>query len=171
MVADTFYNRNRIGSEGEMYFKKYLTDRGIPLSYIRDVRKDAFFQKGDIDFLVYNMDGELWKMEIKTDNRLHETGCILWEVKKDSGNTGRLERCQADYVFYYSPVTHQRFLLNLPRTREYVHKMHNLETMHVEKSDVYKLDIKDLTERKLLVEVWLLSLIHYHLSLSSALRG
>lgn len=154
MIKDTFYNRSRIGQKGEMEFKNWLVnERKIPTGNIKDVRKDPFWQSLDIDFLVKSLTGDLLKVEVKTSNTAHLTGYLVWDFTKNSGAVGKLERSQADVVFWYFPVTGEKYIMKLPLTREYIHNANHLELKQMYDSQVYLLDIDKLIEEKLLTKI------------------
>lgn len=150
MVALSFYNQNRRGSVGERQFVEYLRNEwGIPQNQILDLTKEKFWQRGDIDYAVYNTKGELLLFEVKTDYYAHKSGTLIWEHSKESGNEGRLKRCQADYVFYYLAENGEKYLMDLERAREYVYSTTRTPT-YLHSAEVYFLEIPELTEKGVL---------------------
>ena len=154
MVARTFNNQLRIGSEGERMFIRYLIDeRGVPTGYIKDVRKDKTYQALDVDFIVKTKRGKQIKVEVKTNNYTHETGKMPWEMAKRSGAKGLHERSAADYMFYYLPATGDKYLIDLPRARECVHKMHNLELRTIHDGNLYFVPIQTLIDEGIMLHL------------------
>ena len=73
-----FHSDNEIGNKGENIIFNYLLNHSSTINLV-DVSKDKWFQQFDIDFLQVTADGDINKIEVKTDRIADKTGNMVYE--------------------------------------------------------------------------------------------
>lgn len=128
-----FHSDNEIGNKGENTIFNFLSTHPSTITII-DVSKDKWFQQLDIDFLQITTDGDINKIEVKTDKVADRTGNMIYEVYSDSRcySMGCFEKTKADYIFYYLINTNILYIFNTLELRDWVsiHK-HILELVNI----------------------------------------
>lgn len=111
----------KTGEQGEEVVFRYLQTLDT-VELVEDVRKEAMFQKHDIDFLVYTKQAVIFPIEVKSDTMAHRTGNIAYEVysNKHYGTQGCFEKTKAKYIYYYLVATKQLYKIDVQALREYV---------------------------------------------------
>lgn len=118
-----------------------------------DVRKDKNFQEQDIDFLVEDLDRQFTPVEVKTDYKAQETGNLVYELST-SGNIGCFEKTQARYIIYYLPRIETAYFVEVSKLREFVKTTKPKVVKMGDYSQGYLLSIKDLADRKVIVDTF-----------------
>lgn len=122
---------NKFGELGENIIYNYLWKHKSTLKIV-DVSKDKWFQQFDIDFLQVTNDGNINKIEVKTDRLADKTGNMVYEIYSDRRTyaKGCFEKTQADYIFYYLINTNILYIFDTQELREWVlEHQHNLKLM------------------------------------------
>lgn len=122
---EKFYADLQYAEIGEALVWQMLNECEIT-DYVEDVRKDVRYQALDIDFVLHKTDGNIMKIEVKTDRLGHRTGNFVYETKSNS-NEGCLSRSQADVVFYYLSETQTLYLVYLGSLRQYLSQVYYRE--------------------------------------------
>lgn len=79
-MGKTFWEDMKKGELGEALVWNYLVNKDT-IRQVTDVRKDKrYFNKEDVDFLVQTWNNWIYKVEVKTDFKAHETNNIFYEV-------------------------------------------------------------------------------------------
>ena len=124
-----FHKDNIVGQNGENIIYDYLWKHKSTLKIV-DVTKDEWFQQFDIDFLQIDIQGNINKIEVKTDRMADKTGNMVYEVWSDKRfySKGCFEKTEADYIFYYLINTNILYIFNTQELREWVlEHQHNLK--------------------------------------------
>lgn len=119
---------------------------------VLDVRKDPYFQNLDIDFLAEKQSGIVIKYEVKTDRQAHKTGNIVFE-KTTSGNTGCLEKSNADYILYYLSEAKIMYGFWLDDIRSYIESSNPRIVDMGDSATGYLLNISQLESRNLIKKI------------------
>lgn len=111
----------KIGNVGEEVIFNFL-EKNKATKTILDVRNDKFFQELDIDFIQETKQGEVRKIEVKTDTIAHKTGNLAYEhtSNKYYNTIGCFEKTRADYIFYYLTETGELYILHTNTLRSYI---------------------------------------------------
>ena len=118
-----FHSDNEIGNKGENiicdYLKNLYSTKGLV-----NVSRDEWFQQFDIDFLQIDTQGNINKIEVKTDRMADKTGNMVYEVYSDKRTytQGCFEKTEADYIFYYLINTNILYIFNTQELREWVYE-------------------------------------------------
>ena len=118
-MGKTFWEDVERGALGESVVWNYLSSLDNIRSII-DVRKDKrYFNKEDVDFLVQTWKNDIYKIEIKTDFKAHETNNLFYEIKTLT-DKGCFDRTKSDIIFYYIPQLNQILKVGVDRIRKYI---------------------------------------------------
>lgn len=117
-MQEKFVNDLSFGEIGEMVTWNILTKQEN-VRAIMDVRSDKRSQDDDVDFIVQYSNKQVYKIEVKTDRKAHETGNIIYELTSNS-NPGCMARSKADYFYYYIPGLNKVYVLNNKGLRDYL---------------------------------------------------
>jgi hypothetical protein len=122
MIQSKFQQDLKTGEIGEQKVWEYLLGLSIT-QMLYDVRTDKFFQRLDIDFIHCDKEGEIRKIEVKTDTMAHRTGNLAYEhtSNKYYNTIGCFEKTRADYMFYYLSEVDEIYIINMNKLRNYVH--------------------------------------------------
>lgn len=110
------------GNYGEDLLRKFMAFKGFEvedLSYIQEYREK------DIDFKFRRVGGKWKTIEVKTDNRMANTGNIVVEVamNRQSGKVpGWLYYCEADYLCFVDSHSYKFIFINWPKLQKLVFK-------------------------------------------------
>lgn len=96
---DSFYNKKKIGDEGEYIVTKLLQDKGYDVINVTD---EIEWRKADVDLLIYKNDKLIHKVEVKTENAGAYTGNFFVETKSN-GKQGWIFYTEADYIYVVVP--------------------------------------------------------------------
>lgn len=124
-----FITDNNIGCKGENIIYDYLMNHPSTDNLI-NVSNDSWFQQFDIDFIQIDGDGDVNKIEVKTDRMADKTGNMVYEVYSDRRNytKGCFEKTESDYIFYYLINTNILYIFDTQELREWVlEHQHNLK--------------------------------------------
>ena len=119
----------QVGNKGENIIYDYLMNHPST-DNVMDVSKSWWFQQFDIDFIQIDGDGDVNKIEVKTDRMADRTGNMVYEVYSDKRfyTLGCFEKTKADYIFYYLINTNILYIFNTQELREWVlEHQHNLK--------------------------------------------
>lgn len=98
MKSTNFLKAKRVGDQGE----KLVADWMQRLGYnVEDVSMNRDYFDKDIDFLM-SKDGEEMTVEVKTDQRMADSGNVLLEIRVDvdKNKDGWWKYCQATHLFF-----------------------------------------------------------------------
>lgn len=86
------------GKQGEYLARKCLEANGFT---VKDVSNNSDYWKQDVDLLAEKQ-GRLYKIEVKWDDVIAESGCFFFEVITDidRNKQGWAKYTEADYIFY-----------------------------------------------------------------------
>lgn len=119
---------------------------------VLDVRKDAYFQAKDVDFLQQTTDGTINKIEVKSDRQAHRTRNIVYETVCN-GEAGCLLRSDADYIYYYFVESQECYMIIADRLKSYVNTAMLNSVRMGDGSEGYLINIDDLISRKVAINV------------------
>lgn len=88
---------------------------------IIDRHEDESSRSLGIDFEIYDPKRWVFRIEVKTDNRIHETGNLFIEHKMErllGTSKGWLHYCMADLVCYHDSVQDIGYLIDWRKMRE-----------------------------------------------------
>ena len=150
----SFRKDNKFGEIGENKISKYILSLPITMGIV-DVSKDECFQQFDIDFLQITTDGDINKIEVKTDKIADKTGNMVYEKysNKQYFTKGCFEKTKADYIFYYLININVIYIFNTQELIQWVWE-HEHEYELVDMGDsasgyIIKLsDLKDISIKK-----------------------
>ena len=116
----------QVGNKGENIIYDYLMNHPSTDSLI-NVSNDSWFQQFDIDFIQIDGDGDVNKIEVKTDRMADKTGNMVYEIFSDrrTHTKGCFEKTHADYIFYYLINTKVLYIFNTQELREWVYEHRN----------------------------------------------
>ena len=126
-----FITDNNVGHKGESVIYDYLMNHPSTDNLI-NVSNDSWFQQFDIDFIQIDGDGDVNKIEVKTDRMADRTGNMVYEVYSDKRfyTLGCFEKTKADYIFYYLINTNILYIFDTQELREWIlEHQHNLKLM------------------------------------------
>ena len=144
-----FHSDNEIGNKGENIICDYLKNLSSTIGLV-DVSKDEWFQQFDIDFLQIDIQGNINKIEVKTDRLADKTGNMIYEIWSDRRiySKGCFEKTEADYIFYYLINTNILYIFNTLELREWV-KKHEIKLKRTPMGDYavgYLIPLNDLKD-------------------------
>lgn len=108
------------GAVGEAVLKAYIQKQGFD---VVDRSDDVEYQKRDIDFEFSMNGGRVYSVEVKTDNRMYDTGNIVIEdsMQRKWGNQkGWLHYCEADILCFIDVVSYKFYFFDWPRLKSLV---------------------------------------------------
>ena len=111
------------GKIGEKKTLDFLNS--LDMTYrVEDVTEDELWQKLDVDFLQIVKDGEIYRIEVKTDTIAHKSGNIVYEHTSNiKYNTkGCFEKTKSDIMFYYLSEVDELYYINIYELRKYVNE-------------------------------------------------
>lgn len=118
-----FKTTRNSGDFGETAVKEYLKRKYGCL--IHDCSELPEYRSKDIDFF-YSKDGKGWtSVEVKTDNRMSETGNIVIEnamFRKKGRVNGWLYYCEANILCFVDENNYVFYFFNWKRLKEEIHK-------------------------------------------------
>lgn len=109
----------QIGTYGELDFISYFSNR----YEIEDVRLNEEYWARDIDFILTSKEtGAARTVEVKTDNRIFQTGNLFIETEnpRSANGLGWFNFCEADIVCYYDFVQKIFHFFTMEELRKYV---------------------------------------------------
>ncbi|NMA74530.1 MAG: hypothetical protein GX963_10305 [Bacteroidales bacterium] len=118
------YKRDKqFGDKGEALMKEWLEKRELT-ERIEDVSDDPYYQKKDIDFLVYQKTGKTMKVDVKYDTLIDKTGNVFIElISNDKKKTpGNFIYSKADLFLYVFAKSKRVLIIPLKEAREYIYK-------------------------------------------------
>ena len=118
-----FYSDIEVGNKGENIIYDYILNHPST-DMLVNVSKDWWFQQLDIDFVQVDGNGDVNKIEVKTDRLADKTGNMVYEVWSDRRiySKGCFEKTQADYIFYYLINTKVLYIFKAQELRQWVQK-------------------------------------------------
>lgn len=98
MKSTNFLKAKRIGNQGEKLVAEWLQRIGYE---VEDVSMNRDYFAKDIDFIVTKGEEEM-AVEVKTDQRMADSGNVLLEVRVDvdKNKPGWWQYCQATHLFF-----------------------------------------------------------------------
>lgn len=107
-----------IGKQGEQLFQQKMIKRG---NQVKDVSADPnYYYKGD--FIITSTTGETAIVEVKYDERIHETNNLYLEIINTNSELalGWFESCRADFLAYGDAASQKFYIFSLKELREQV---------------------------------------------------
>ena len=120
MPKTRFIQPSSDGKTGELFVARFFQKLHWNVKDLTGIQK---YRDEDIDFIVTNQDGESFRIEVKTDTRMHETGNVVVEkkmIRPTGERDGWLYKCKADYICYLSAATGAACFLDWPPLRQAV---------------------------------------------------
>lgn len=154
-MGKTFWSDVKRGNIGELVVYDYLM--GLEnIKAILDVRKDKrYFNKEDVDFLIMDLKNNIYKAEIKTDYKAHETNNIFYEIQTLQ-DKGCFNRTKSDIVYYYIPESNVLLRIDVYKIKKYVSDNRNILKL-ISGGDYgtsgYLLNIDDLEKADILKKI------------------
>ena len=128
-----------------------LLSKNPSIVQVLDVRHEPKFQKMDVDFIAITHTKNYVFVEVKTDEKAHESGNIVYEISSN-GNLGCFARTDADYVYYYVRQTGDCHLINVRALRDYI-DMNRLEVKKMgDGAQGFLIPIKTLISKGIIVK-------------------
>ena len=111
----------KIGSIGERVVWDAL-QHNPNIRTVFDVRLAKKYQEFDVDFEIELMNREIKWIEVKTDQRMHETRNVFYEIQSNEhcGTIGCFEKTKADLMMIYNELTGIIYQIDIKRLRQYV---------------------------------------------------
>lgn len=108
---------------GEIKAYLYLQSQGY---FVEDLTDNPKFWKQDIDFSA-EKNGKLEYIEVKWDNRIHQTNNMYVETQTDIDNNkdGWFNICKADYIFYGDSYNNLFYKFKFSDLKDYIEKHNN----------------------------------------------
>lgn len=105
---------------GEIKAFLYLQSQGY---FVEDLTDNPVFWDKDIDFSI-EKNGNIEYIEVKWDNRIHQTGNLYVEkyTDIDKKKKGWFEICQADYILYGDSYNNLFYKFRLKDLKDYIEK-------------------------------------------------
>lgn len=118
MRVHNFVQSFKVGSIGEEHILQYLQESDT-VEDIQDVRSDKAYQKIDVDFVITMTNGEVFKIEVKTDT--YKSGNIYYETMSsvETDSIGCFEKTEADFLFYYFVNLQTLYVFSMPEYKEW----------------------------------------------------
>jgi len=115
-----FDERNEQAEKANKIVINYLNNQEDTLE-VKDVSKLEEYQTKDIDIILFKKNGEIKKIEVKADEKMHETGNFFLEtVSNHLKNTpGCFVYSEADEFYYYDMKLDILYIFNLNLAREW----------------------------------------------------
>lgn len=109
------------GKLGEEKVLEWLNDLDCT-KLVVNVSEDKWFQQLDIDLLQVKYDGEINKIEVKTDYIASKSGNMVYEVNscKYTNTDGCFVKTQSDFIFYYIVGTSYLLIFNTLELNEWI---------------------------------------------------
>lgn len=156
MIEDRNFNSTLYqGNEGQNKIKEYLESQGY---IVIDKSEDEEYQSKDIDFL-YSKDGlSFCSLEVKSDNRMYETGNIAVELamhRKSGRKNGWYHYCEADVLCFYDVISNIGYFIDWVKLKKEIQNQRWSFTVFENKIDLCKgslclVPVKDLENLNLL---------------------
>lgn len=114
------------GRIGEKKTLDFLNSLDITY-HVEDVTEDKLWMGLDVDFIYITKNGEIYKIEVKTDTIAHISGNIVYETisNKHYNTEGCFSKSNADMIFYYLSEVDELYYINTYLLREYVSENKN----------------------------------------------
>lgn len=111
-------NTGAIGEE--IVFNLLKSDSRV--KEVIDVREDKIFQRIDVDFVQFFKNEKPLLIEVKTDEKAHETGNIIYEsISNATYNTiGCFEKTTSQIIYYYIVHTKEMLIIRTSKLRDYM---------------------------------------------------
>jgi Holliday junction resolvase-like predicted endonuclease len=109
------------GKEYEKVVQAYFESYGYKID---DKSDDEEYQQKDIDFIAYQ-GKRSYKVEVKADSRMHETGNIVIEdgmIRSVGYRPGWLHKCEADVLCFVDVVGKVAYMLDWKKIRQNIDK-------------------------------------------------
>lgn len=153
---EKFLSDIKVGEIGEEKTLEYLYSRDFTQEVI-DVRDDDFWRDNDVDFILICKDGDILKIEIKTDMIADKSKNLAYEVisNKHYNTLGCFVKTKCDVMFYYLPNTDEMYYINMSMLRDYVEEnKKNLTLVPMGDNALgYLLRINKLLEKEIMFKV------------------
>lgn len=125
-MGKTFWEDVKRGGLGESVVWNYLSSLDN-VKEIIDVRKDRrYFNEEDVDFLIKAIDNNIYKVEVKTDFKAHETNNLFYEYESMI-DKGCFDRTKSDVVYYFIPNNQTLLQIDVNKIKNYIDK--NINTL------------------------------------------
>ena len=129
-----FYKDVKAAEESEVIVVDYLIKNGY---YVEDVRHLKNYQVRSIDYVAL-ADQQVYTVEVKDDQRGHETGNFIIELEAGNGRRpGWFKKCQATTLAIVSQQERIIYLLSMYELKQFIKK---------NKSNLREVEIKDYND-------------------------
>jgi len=112
---ETMLDEGRITS---LRLQEYFRSKGYK---VINRFNDEIAQSIGVDFEIYDPKRWLFRVEVKSDNRIHETGNLFIEhktVRSTKTSKGWMHYCLSDYICYHDSVNDIGYLIDWRKMRE-----------------------------------------------------
>ena len=117
-MKKNFYHDVKAAEESEVIVVEYLTKNGY---YVEDVRHLKNYQVRSVDYVAL-ADQEAYTIEVKDDQRGHQTGNFIIELEGGSGKPGWFKKCVATTLAIVSKAERTIFMLSMYELKQYIKK-------------------------------------------------
>ena len=134
MKQTSFKKESMKGLVGEERFLEYTLNRGY---YVEDVRKNKWYQKCDIDFIVDNS-----YYEIKTDYKVSSTGNIVIELflSRDGGpDAGWWNRSLADWLVVVDGKNNKGYCIDMRGLEAIINENEEVKRVRIRQKDGFSM--------------------------------
>lgn len=153
---DKFMIDLKTGEIGEVKTIEYLQKENFTQDIV-DVRDNKFWRDNDVDFILICKNGDLLKIEVKTDTQAHLSKNIVYEYmsNKHYKTKGCFEKTKCDVMFYYLSEIDKLYYINMYNLREYIkNEKDNLREVNMGDYALgYLLRIKKMLELEIMFEI------------------
>lgn len=106
-------------NKGEVLAYQYLINNGYT---VEDVSNNSDFYDKDIDFIA-TQEGKSHTIQVKWDNRIHETGNMFIQISTDidNGKDGWFKFCKADYLYYGDSFNKLFYIIKMSDLKDFIH--------------------------------------------------
>ncbi len=115
-MKKNFYHDVKAAEESEVIVVEYLTQNGY---YVEDVRHLKNYQVRSVDYVAL-ADQQAYTIEVKDDQRGHQTGNFIIELESGSGKPGWFKKCVATTLAIVSKAERTIFMLSMVELKQYM---------------------------------------------------
>lgn len=117
-MKKNFYKDVKSAEKSEVIVVEYLTRNGY---YVEDVRHLKNYQVRSIDYVAL-ANQQAYTIEVKDDQRGHQTGNFIIELEAGDGKPGWFKKCHATTLAIVSQEERTIFMLSMYELKQYIKK-------------------------------------------------
>lgn len=117
-MKKNFHRDVKAAEESEVIVVEYLTQNGY---YVEDVRHLKNYQVRSVDYVAL-ADQQAYTIEVKDDQRGHQTGNFIIELEAGDGRPGWFKKCQATTLAIVSRSERTIFMLSMFELKQFLKK-------------------------------------------------